>query len=285
MRARRIRNWCYALVLALSVPALAVAEPVMRPRARPDAQATTPPPEAAPVALAAQARAAAPRRSIRPRPRAAAAAAVTSQPAPVQASAALPRPARRQGLLGKIFGGGEAEPKRPVRGSVCGDPAIRGEALARIRGRIKGCGIEKPVRVTEVDGVLLSTAATLDCSAAKALRKWVSTAVKPAFGRQKVVKLRVAAHYVCRTRNHKRGAKISEHGKGRAIDISGFILADGTEIDILRDYRKRRGAPVRKAHKAACGIFGTTLGPGSDGYHEDHLHFDTARHRNGAYCR
>jgi hypothetical protein len=38
-------------------------------------------------------------------------------------------------------------------------------------------------------------------------------------------------------------------------------------------------------HRAACGRFGTTLGPGSDGMHEDHLHFDTARHANGPYCR
>jgi hypothetical protein len=38
-------------------------------------------------------------------------------------------------------------------------------------------------------------------------------------------------------------------------------------------------------HRAACGTFGTTLGPGSDGMHEDHFHYDTARHRNGAYCR
>ena len=34
-----------------------------------------------------------------------------------------------------------------------------------------------------------------------------------------------------------------------------------------------------------AGIFGTTLGPGSDGYHEDHMHFDTAHQRGGAYCR
>ena len=41
---------------------------------------------------------------------------------------------------------------------------------------------------------------------------------------------------------------------------------------------------MRAAHRAACGIFGTTLGPGSDGYHEDHLHFDTVS-RGSPYCR
>ena len=42
------------------------------------------------------------------------------------------------------------------KGSVCGDPAIKGETLAPITSRVRGCGIEEPVRVTSVDGVQLS---------------------------------------------------------------------------------------------------------------------------------
>jgi hypothetical protein len=57
-------------------------------------------------------------------------------------------------------------------------------------------------------------------------------------------------------------------------------MSDGKTISVLKNYN----AQMRKAHKAACGIFGTTLGPGSDGYHEDHLHFDTASGRQ-PYCR
>ena len=59
------------------------------------------------------------------------------------------------------------------------------------------------------------------------------------------------------------------------------MVASGKVIRVLGGFDKT----MRKAHKGACGIFGTTLGPGSDGYHEDHLHFDTAAHRSGAYCR
>ena len=86
---------------------------------------------------------------------------------------------------------------------------------------------------------------------------------------------------MCRTRNNVRGAKISGHGRGKAVDIAGFVFSDGKEWTVEHDYNKT----IRKAQKAACGIFGTTLGPGSDGYHEDHLHFDTASYRNGSYCR
>jgi hypothetical protein len=227
--------------------------------------------------------------SLRPMPRPAAVSALT------EAAAERQRP---RGLLGGLLRPKErpeaAEPQKtalrgkpskvPVqgkKGSVCGDPAIRGEVLAPVTSRVKGCGVPDPVRVTAVSGVRLSQPATIDCDTARALKTWVDKGLQPAFGRREVVELKIAAHYICRPRNNKRGAKISEHGRGKAIDIAGFVLSDGTQLSILRDYNRT----IRKAHKAACGIFGTTLGPGSDGYHEDHLHFDTARHGNGPYCR
>ena len=189
----------------------------------------------------------------------------------------------RKGLLGLIAPRAKPakKPKISRKGSVCGDPSIKGEALARITSKTKGCGIEDPVRITSIDGVRLSQPATLDCPTAIALNKWVQKGLQPAFGRTKVVELTVAAHYICRSRNNVRGAKISEHGRGKAIDISGFVLSNGKEISVQGNFNKT----IRKAHKAACGIFKTTLGPGSDGYHEDHLHFDTASRKGSAYCR
>lgn len=173
------------------------------------------------------------------------------------------------------------------RGSVCGIPGLKGEIISPILGRVQGCGVANPVRITEVDGIRLSQPATIDCETASALHRWVKAGLKPAMGAAGggVTTMQVAGHYVCRPRNHRKGAKISEHGRGRAIDISGLVLANGQKLSILRDWRGAHGARLKAAHRAACGIFGTTLGPGSDGMHEDHLHFDTARHRNGSYCR
>ena len=235
-------------------PGMVLALPVLRPRARPEGWAN-----AAPRA------------------------------APVTEAAANPPPAaereRRGGLFGGLFQRREraerSERAEPADGFVCGDRAIRGEELARITSKVQGCGIEQPVRVTQVDGIRLTTPATIDCATASALKDWINAGVRPAFGRQEVVELRVAASYICRPRNNVRGAKISEHGRGKAIDISGFILSDGKELTVSGNYNRQ----MRQAYRAACGIFGTTLGPGSDGYHEDHLHFDTASHRNGSYCR
>ena len=171
------------------------------------------------------------------------------------------------------------------KGSVCGVNGIKGETLAPITSRVRGCGITDPVRITSVDGVALSTPATVDCDTARALNDWVRGALKPAFGSKEVVRLQVAASYACRPRNNVKGAKISEHGRGKAIDIAAIVLANGSSVSVAEDWRNRAGKPMVKAYHGACGTFGTTLSPDADRYHRDHMHFDTASQRGGPYCR
>jgi hypothetical protein len=187
--------------------------------------------------------------------------------------AAVPPPSKKEERRKK-------REKASMKGAVCGIPAIKGEEIAPIGSKITGCGVADAVMVTSVAGVRLSQAATVDCSIAKALNTWVDEVAQPAFD-GKLVEMTVAAHYVCRSRNNVKGAKISEHGKGRAIDISGFILSNGKVQTVEGNYNK----VLRRIYKAACGYFSTTLGPGSDGYHEDHFHFDTSARKGGAYCR
>ena len=82
------------------------------------------------------------------------------------------------------------------------------------------------------------------------------------------------------------GAKVSEHGRGKAIDISAIILRDGSVMTVLRGWRDKVQGPILRAiHAKACGTFGTVLGPNSDGYHQDHFHLDVAANRSGPYCR
>lgn len=181
-----------------------------------------------------------------------------------------------------------ARQRERERGKICGDADIQGEPVGAVPGRLPGCGAKNAVAVRSVSGVTLSQESILTCDTAKSLKQWINKGLKPAVGRMGggVSSIRVAAHYVCRTRNHRPGAKISEHGKAKAIDISEIRLQNGDTLSVLRDWRNgKKGRVLRKAHKAACGPFGTTLGPGSDGFHEDHFHYDTARHRGGPYCR
>lgn len=186
-----------------------------------------------------------------------------------------------------MIGGGKDRAVVSTRGSVCGMPSIKGEAIGEVEG-IGACGIEEAVMVREIGGITLSQSAKLECHTARALNHWIQTGMKPIVGGigGGVQSLKVASHYACRTRNSQRGARLSEHAKGRAIDIAAFRLQDGSEISVLEHWGTgRRGRVLRKLHDSACGPFGTVLGPESDRHHRDHFHFDTASYRSGAYCR
>lgn len=204
---------------------------------------------------------------------------VLPRPRPRPVSAPLPR---AEALPAPVDPAPKRERQKKVRGGyVCGDRDILGDPLPPITSNVRGCGVAEPVRVSSVAGVRLRPAATMDCETAGALEKWIRKGMRPSFGNRKIVELRIAADYICRPRNNVKGNKISEHGRGKAIDIAAFVFSDGREWSVAQDYNRQ----IRKAHKSACGIFGTTLGPGSDGFHEDHLHFDTANSRGGPYCR
>lgn len=243
---------------AEEIPAVQLTDDVIRPRKRPPGVKTASGPEAPPQPGLTSV--------LRPHPRP---KGLLRQADDLELASADPAPVKR------------GKDKKTKRGSVCGDPDIKGEALAPISSKTRGCGVSEPVRVTSIDGIPFSQPATFDCETAIALKQWIRKGMRPAFGNREVVQLHIFGSYMCRTRNNVKGAKISEHGRGKAVDIAGFVFSDGKEWTIARDYNKT----IRKAQKAACGIFGTTLGPGSDGYHEDHLHFDTAGYRSGPYCR
>ena len=95
------------------------------------------------------------------------------------------------------------------RGRLCGQRGLVGDRLAPIRARTNGCGIAEPVSLREVDGITLSTPATLNCETARALQQWVRQSLVPDVGRYGggVRSLRVVASYACRTRNNQPGAR------------------------------------------------------------------------------
>lgn len=192
----------------------------------------------------------------------------------------------REGVKG-FFAAAFGTTGRVEGGGLCGDPLLVGEPIGDIPGP-GGCGVEDAVRLRAVGHISLSQSAEVECATARALKQWLQVGAVPAVGAKGggISELRVAAHYACRTRNHQAGAKLSEHAKGRAIDISAFTLRDGTSFDLLEGWgSKAFGPALRVMHERACGIFGTVLGPESDRFHRDHFHLDVAQHGNGSYCR
>jgi hypothetical protein len=173
-----------------------------------------------------------------------------------------------------------------MRGSVCGVPGILGQSIPPIPGKVRGCGLADGVKVTSISGIPFSQPLTIDCATAKAFKTWIDRGIVPAVGGKGggIARIEVFDTYACRPRNNGRGDKVSEHGRGKAVDFAGVTLRNGQTIDVLNGWT-RQAAMMRRIHTAACGPFGTVLGPKSDRYHLNHIHVDTARYRSGAYCR
>lgn len=175
-------------------------------------------------------------------------------------------------------------------GPVCQDPRLTGTNEETILAGNRACGVLNPVKIEEVAGVRLSTPATLNCPTARRFADWLTGIAQPAARSELGSSIRgiwVMGSYVCRTRNHRKGARISEHGKGRAIDVGGVTLADGRRITVKGDWGRSgdAGRFLKTVHGRACGMFHTVLGPRADALHKDHFHFDTAQRGGDPYCR
>jgi hypothetical protein len=150
------------------------------------------------------------------------------------------------------------------------------------------CGMTRPFKVTALQNgaVAFNSTATLDCSMVAELDQWLAEIVQPAaqarFG-VPVTQINSMGSYSCRGMNNQMGAQLSEHSFGNALDIGGFVLADGRTIAIVRDWARgddQTQAFLRDVHGGACEHFTTVLGPGSNAFHYNHIHVDLAMHGN-----
>jgi len=148
-----------------------------------------------------------------------------------------------------------------------------------------GCGGDDLVKLKAVvlrggQRVSLKPAATLRCEMARAVADWVRDDAAPlAESLGSVLStLDNFDSYECRGRNRVKGAKLSEHGKANALDVRSLDLANGTKLSLTDRTLPRE---IReKVLWSVCERFTTVLGPGSDWYHEDHIHLDIAQRRN-----
>jgi len=163
------------------------------------------------------------------------------------------------------------------------------------------CGVDYPLRVASLGETALASfaeasitarpvavapAATLACPLVSALDRFVSDSVQPAARRwfgQPAVEIKQISAYSCRGMNDVPDARISEHAFGNALDIAAFTLADGRTITVKDGWR---GTPeeqgfLHDVQDAACTVFATVLAPGSNAYHEDHMHVDLMRRSSG----
>jgi hypothetical protein len=137
------------------------------------------------------------------------------------------------------------------------------------------------VRAKDGRRIALAPPATLRCPMAEAVVQWVREdidAVAHALGAP-LKSLAVDTSFECRGRNRIVGAKLSEHGHANAVDLRGFRLANGTLVGLTDPVVDR--AARERLRASACARFTTVLGPGSDRYHENHVHLDLIQRRGG----
>lgn len=167
--------------------------------------------------------------------------------------------------------------------------ALAGSGLRHVRLPDRpsnvGCAIRNAVRV---DGAAVRMAPTGFAATCGLAAAWVlfehevlQPAARAAFG-QPVVEVRHLGSYACRNLYGREGAARSEHATANAVDLAGFVLADGREISVRRDWPKL-GTPesafLRAVHAGACRFFDVVLGPGYNAAHHDHFHLDQGRWR------
>jgi hypothetical protein len=119
------------------------------------------------------------------------------------------------------------------------------------------------------------------CAMAAGLALWERDIVQPAAVEHlgsAVVRVHHAGSYACRRLYGRAEGGYSEHATANAFDVTGFALADGRTISVLRDW-KRDGASaafLRQARDGGCRLFATVLSPDYNAAHADHLHLDQA---------
>ncbi len=183
----------------------------------------------------------------------------------------------------------QREPWRAQAEEAClSQRLVQPSAYMALSTKIDGpgaCGMDYPFKVSAFNNgaVGLKSKVTLACPIIPRIDTWLDEIVKPAAEMYFGVPLAdiKAGSYSCRPRNNQRGAKLSEHSFGNALDVMGFVLADGREISVEKGWRGRDPAEqefLRETFVGACRYFTTVLGPGSDAFHYDHLHLDLARH-------
>lgn len=177
------------------------------------------------------------------------------------------------------------------RAQVLASGEIIAESLPALAGP-GACGIAAPLRLDAIvlgDGakVTIVPPVTMRELLALAVADWVRDDLAPALAKNgdRLARIEGTGAYECRSRNSVAGAKLSEHAIGNALDMHVFVTAKGQRFAVATSSEEADGAPAFLAlmKKTACTRFMTVLGPGSDGYHSQHLHVDLEARRSGVY--
>ena len=144
-----------------------------------------------------------------------------------------------------------------------------------------GCRVIGAVQLIDV-GVPVTNLKSMRCGLADTFVGWVRHAVAPAAHQilgSDLVRVESFGTYACRNviGNAAASSRLSGHAIANAVDIGGFVLADGRRITIQADWRSGDPAVrefLQTIHTSACRRFGTVLSPDYNAAHYNHLHLE-----------
>lgn len=153
-----------------------------------------------------------------------------------------------------------------------------------------GCAAINTVRLYSLGAdkgeVAVSNLSQVACPMAAAFASWVrfdvDRSARALLG-SPLKQVETMGSYSCR--NVAGTDHLSAHATASAIDVSGFVLADGRRITVLGDWYAGT-LPERDflwaVRDSACRRFGTVLGPQYNAAHHNHFHIE---HTPGGPCR
>ena len=144
------------------------------------------------------------------------------------------------------------------------------------------CGISPHVSVTRLGAARLAPLNT-QCAIAARLYLWhrhdLDHAARKHLG-SPVARIRHFGSFSCRRMRTSSGrsSRWSQHATANAVDIAGFVLADGRQIR-MSDWQGTgpKAAFLRAARDGLCRWFNTVLSPDYNALHADHFHADMGR--------
>lgn len=147
----------------------------------------------------------------------------------------------------------------------------------------RDCGFRNAVRIDETSAKLKESF-SLSCRAAVSLALWERHVLQPTaqatFG-EPVVEIEHFGSYSCRNVYGRTNATRSRHATAEALDVAGFILADGRRIRVVNDWDDDtvQAEFLRSVRDGACKYFDAVLSPDYNEAHRDHFHLDRGPYR------
>lgn len=142
------------------------------------------------------------------------------------------------------------------------------------------CALHDVERIAAGRDPAFSSGFVATCPLAVDLAMFVQHVVAPAAARDMhsaVVRIDQLGSFACRPIIGDGPTTVmSQHASANAIDIAGFVFADGETATVAADWggSDAKARFIHDIHDGACGIFPVVLSPDYNAAHRNHLHLD-----------